>query len=137
MLRLYPRVARAIAHHENNHLSAGKITLPQFWALDYLFCNSTATMSELSDFLKITRAATTGLVDRLLSQKLIVRRQDNIDRRLVHISLSPKGRTVIESIRGQKHKRLAQVFSMLSPSDRSEYLRILEQIVKIVNNSTT
>jgi DNA-binding MarR family transcriptional regulator len=133
MMELCPRIARSIAHQESDHLSQGKITLPQFWALDHLYRNGPGTMTELSRFLKISRAATTGLIDRLLIQKLIVRKEDKSDRRVVRIEITSRGYHIIKNIHRQKHLNFARIFSKISPADRAEYLRILERIVKIVS----
>jgi len=130
MMELYPRIARAIAAHESDYLSQGKITLPQFWTLDYLHCHGQSTMTEISRFLRISRAATTGLIDRLLIQGLILRGKESGDRRLVRIDLTAKGHRIIKHIREQKHKNLTHVFTRISATDRSEHLRILEQIAK-------
>ncbi|HTY44823.1 MAG TPA: MarR family transcriptional regulator [Patescibacteria group bacterium] len=135
MLSLYPRIARAIAHHETDYLAQGKITLPQFWALDYLYGKGVSTMTELSRYLRISRAAMTGLVDRMLAQGFIVREKTPKDRRIVRIAATPKGRSIIENIRKQKHKSLERIFSQISSRDRAEYVRILEQVVAIVGRS--
>jgi DNA-binding MarR family transcriptional regulator len=135
MMSLYPLIARAIAHHETDHLAQGKITIPQFWALDYLHSHSAATMTEISRYLKISRAGTTGLIDRLLAQRLIMRQRPTGDRRVVRIDVTPKGRKIIENIRKQKQKSLVKIFSRISAQDRADYVRILEQVVSIVSRA--
>ncbi len=135
MMSLYPLIARAIAHHETDYLAQGKITIPQFWTLDYLHANSAATMTEVSRYLKISRAATTGLMDRLFTQGLIKRERATGDRRVVRINITAKGRSIIENIRRQKHKSLVRIFSRISAQDRTDYVRILEQVVSIVSRA--
>ena len=135
MMSLYPLIARAISHHETDHLAQGKITIPQFWTLDYLYTHSSATMTEVSQYLKISRAATTGLMDRLLSQGLIMRKRPSGDRRVVRIHITPKGHGIIKNIRRHKHRSLVEIFSRISAQDRSDYVRILEQVVSIVSHA--
>ena len=133
MLALYPRIARAIAHRENDYLARGMITLPQFWTLDYLNKTGVSTMTDLARYLKISRAAATGLVDRMLTQGFIMRKKTLGDRSVVRIAVTAKGRAIIENIHRQKHKSLERIFSKISSRDRAEYIRILEQVVNTVS----
>ena len=134
MIKLLPQITRGFAHYEHNYLTKGEITLPQFWVLDYLYRNKTAKMSELAQYLGTTRPAITGLVDRLIIQKLVNRKDDPDDRRIVWIELTSRGNNIIRKIKEQKTKALIKIFSRISSKDRIHYLNIIEQVVKIVNN---
>ena len=136
IIELLPQIIKGLSHYEHNDLTRGEITLPQFWALDYLDQKETCKMSGIAQHLGISRAATTGLIDRLIVQKLVARKDDPEDRRIVWIECTPKGRGVICSIRKQKIQTLIKVFSKISPKDRKHYLSILEQVVKIANSLT-
>jgi len=131
MMELLPRLARGLAHYEHNELTRGRITLPQLWALDCLYLNEKNKMSDIARCLGISRAAATGLIDRLIAQELVSRKDDQADRRLVWIALTAKGRNVISRIRRQRIRTLIKVFGRISAKDRKHYLKILEQIVKI------
>ena len=133
IMDLYPRIIRGFTRQESNYLSRGEITVPQFWALEHLNRSHAGTMSELARFLKTSRAASTGLIDRLIAQGMVARTSDAQDRRIVRIEITAKGRKIIENINKQKQKALIRIFSKISLGDRKEYLNILEQIVKIVN----
>ena len=134
IIELLPQASRGFARYEHDYLKTGEITLPQFWALNYLYSNKKAKMGELARYLNITRPAITGLVDRLIIQELVDRKDDESDRRIVWIELTEKGRDIIHSIRGKKVKILTQVFSKVSYNDRGRYIDILEQVVRIVNS---
>ncbi len=134
MVELSPQVVRGFARYENNDLTKGKITLPQFWILDYLHRSGSDKMSSLAQYLNISPASTTGLIDRLMEQKLVTRKDDLHDRRIVWIELTFRGKDMILSIRKQKIQTLTEVFAKISSDDRLRYLDILERIVKIVNS---
>ena len=131
VIELFPQIIRGFKQYENNYLTRGEITLPQFWALGYLDCNGRIKMHDLAKHLKISPSATTGLIDRLIAQGLVVRKDDPHDRRIVWIELAVKGRKIIENISKQKTEALIKVFGKISPKDREHYLNILEQVVKI------
>jgi len=131
VIELFPRIIRGFKQYENNYLTRGEITLPQFWALGYLEQNGKSKMNNLAKHLKISPPATTGLIDRLIVQGLVVRKDDSYDRRIVWIELTAKGRGIIKSISKQKSEALVKIFRKISPKDREHYLNILQQVVKI------
>ena len=134
VIELSPQISKGFLQQEHNYLTRGEISLPQFWALDYLSRNAKTKMNCLAKHLKITPSATTGLIDRLITQQLVARKNDPRDRRLVWIELTPKGKGVIAGIRKQKIKSLIKIFSRIAQGDREHYLDILEQVVKITTS---
>ncbi|MDD5594926.1 MAG: MarR family winged helix-turn-helix transcriptional regulator [Candidatus Omnitrophica bacterium] len=131
VIELFPQIIRGFKQYENNYLTRGEITLPQFWLLNYLERNGKSKMNYLAKHLKISPPATTGLIDRLIHQGLVVRKDDLHDRRIVWIESTAKGKGIIENISKQKTQALIKVFGKISPKDREHYLNILEQVVKI------
>jgi len=74
-------------------------------------------VSDVARFLGISNAGTTGLVDRLLEQELVDRRRDEADRRLVWVSIAPKGLAAMEQMRAARWKRLEAMFAPLSDDE--------------------
>jgi len=134
VIELSPQIMRGFKQYENNYLTRGEITLPQFLALGYLERNGKSKMSSLAKHLKISPSATTGLIDRLIAQDLVARSADPADRRIVWVELTSKGKGIIGSIKNQKTRTLIKVFGKISPKDREHYLNILEQVVKITTS---
>ncbi len=134
VMGLMPQLVKAFMRYEDNALSSGTITFPQFCALLYLSQNGKCKMKELASHLDITPAAATGLIDRLIHQGMVSREDDANDRRIVWIVLSQKGRTALLNIEKQRIKSLTEVFGRLSEADRAAYLRILEKIVAVSPN---
>lgn len=132
IIELMPQLIRGFARHEHNYLSSGRITIPQFWVLEHLFRTGINQMSDLASFFAISRPATTGLIDRLIAQKLVKRKDDSCDRRIVWIEITNKGKAIVRDILKQRHSALTHVFGQISVSDRKQYLQILEQMVEIL-----
>ena len=133
MIELLPQLIRGFARHESNYLSRGKITLPQLWVLEYLSRKKGCPMNELAQFLSVSRPAATGLVDRLIAQGLVHREGDRQDRRVVRVEISAKGRRIVSHIWEQKRRMIVDVFGQISPVDRTQYLAILQRVVKILS----
>jgi DNA-binding MarR family transcriptional regulator len=54
-----------------------------------------ATISELAEFLQEKHHSVIGLVNRAVQNGLVIRRQDSIDRRVVGVSLTPRGKKLL------------------------------------------
>ncbi len=133
MIELMPKCIRGFHEYESNYLSRGQISQPQFWAMEYLSRTGECLMGELAAFLHISRPAATGLIDRLIAQKLVVRRMDQKDRRTVKVGITPGGKKIVAHIWEQKRKGFVQVFSKISSNDRRQYLDILEKVVNTLS----
>ena len=133
MVELIPRMMREISRRESNYFSRGKISVPQLSVLGHLARRGDCPMHELARVLGVSRPAATGLVDRLITQGLAVRRGDAADRRVIRVSLTAKGRKIHSSIWEQKRRVIAQVFGRIRAADRAHYLKTLEQVVGILS----
>jgi DNA-binding MarR family transcriptional regulator len=95
-LRLWIRIlrsARAIEAEVRERLRvAFGVTLPQFDVMAALERKPDGmTMTELSRFLMVSNGNVTGIIDRLVSEKLVVRQAPADDRRAIIVRLTPRG----------------------------------------------
>jgi DNA-binding MarR family transcriptional regulator len=76
------------------------LTLPQFDVLAELARADAGgfTFVELSRLLLVTSGNLTGIVDRLEEQRLVERRPDAKDRRVIRVALTDKGRRVTDEV---------------------------------------
>jgi DNA-binding MarR family transcriptional regulator len=76
-----------------------KLTLPQFDVLAELARADAGgfTFVELSRLLLVTSGNLTGIVDRLEQQRLVERRPDGKDRRVIRVALTDKGRRMTDA----------------------------------------
>ena len=134
VIELFPQISKGLMQREHNYLIKGDISLPQFWVLNHLYHNEKSKMNCLALHLKISPPATTGMIDRLIAQGMVLRKDDEQDRRIVWIELTSKGKSIIYNIRKEKVKTLIEVFGRISQKDREHYLNILEQIANIIDS---
>ena len=87
------RTARAIEAELRERLRVEfATTLPQFDVMAALArVNDGMTMTELSRFLMVSNGNVTGIIDRLVADKLVVRKAPADDRRAIVVRLTPKG----------------------------------------------
>lgn len=88
-LKLLSDVAEAVSH---DHLS-----VPQFLIVSHLH-DRDLTMSEISEILQVTNGAATGLVDRLEKRKVVQRVRSREDRRVVWVSITRAGKSLINRL---------------------------------------
>jgi DNA-binding MarR family transcriptional regulator len=100
------------------------ITLPQYRALVVLTRPTPVTVGDLAVALDIHPSTATRLCDRI-ERKGLVRRRPGVspDRRETPISLTAKGRRLVERVTDHRRRDLAMIASSMSPEDRERTIR--------------
>jgi len=91
-----------------------------------------STPAELADMAGCTRATMTGLIDTLERDTLVKRAPDVKDRRMMTVSLTPKGTALLNKMLPGHFKRLARLMSCLTEAERKTLVRLLGKIVSQV-----
>jgi DNA-binding MarR family transcriptional regulator len=76
---------------------AHKLTPPQISAL-YCLTRGQTTMGAVASKLHCDASNVTGIIDRLVSQKLVVRAESEQDRRTKNLELTEGGKRVVEEV---------------------------------------
>jgi len=124
------RLASSMLKKRADALIQGKITFPQYVALEALNSDKPLKMKDIAKTLKISLPAVTGLVSRLVAMRMARRVYDERDRRVIFIVLTDKGKKIIEQTREARKKIISEIFSVLSEGERQAYLGILQKIKK-------
>lgn len=124
------RMSRFALDRDSDPLTEGKITLPQYLALDILSTKGSMKMKDIAGALGVSLPAATGLVSRIVSMKMAKRVYDKNDRRVIYISLTPAGKKTIGQIRLARKKIVEKVFEDLSDKEREIYLNIIRKVKK-------
>ncbi|MFH0763155.1 MAG: MarR family transcriptional regulator [Candidatus Omnitrophota bacterium] len=130
---LIPDLLRGVLRRDTDELTQGKITMPQLLACQYLCREGLSNMTALANFMGVTTAAVTGVVDRLVRAGYVGRCFDPQDRRVVNIELSAKGKEMVKKFKEQKKRMAIEVFKNLTEADRKNYLRIITQIKDVLS----
>lgn len=130
LMALMPKLMREMHVYQRNLFTSGDISFPQLWALDYLHDQRRCTMHQLAHAMHAQQSTTTGLVDRMAKLNMVRRERSRQDRRVVNVSLSDKGRSVLRQIYRQRRAMTVRLFSRMPPRDRVQYLNIIERLVQ-------
>ncbi len=100
-------------------VSRWSLTLPQFDVLAELARADAGgfTFIELSRLLLVTSGNLTGIVDRLERQRLVKRRPDSQDRRVIRVALTERGRQVTNQVLPAHAGDIEEILSFMSRSD--------------------
>lgn len=123
-----PFLLREFVKREKNELASGRISFPQMVALDLLAQRSRVKMSEIAHALSVRLSTATPLVDRLIRQGMATRARDEKDRRLVWVTITPKGRKVVGDIIREKQASIRAIFGALTDRERDQYLCVLKKV---------
>jgi 5'-methylthioadenosine phosphorylase len=137
MNEVMPTIIKEFARRQINELYKGKITLPQFLVLEFLYRKGESKMTDLAHFMGVSTAAMTGIGDRLVRDGYIKRAYDPNDRRIVRVKLIARGSDLVEKINEQRRQMVIKIFGKISENDRNDYLRILMQIKNILTKGDT
>jgi len=128
-MELMPRLGRAILRHESNDLIHGRLTLPQYWALEKLLRSGPAAMRDLAAALSLKSSTATMMMDGLAAKGLVRRERAEGDRRIVRVGLTTRGRRVLDKIHVDKRRSMKRMSESFSPEDRVQYIQLMEKMV--------
>lgn len=127
---LMSRLCRGMVRHEQNYLTRGELTMPQFWALEWVRQAGGARMQDFVAALRIKSSTGTMLVDRLVSLGLMRRAPNPGDRRSVALALTARGARAVDEVHRQRRRGIRRMFTPLTAKERREYLALLEKLAR-------
>jgi DNA-binding MarR family transcriptional regulator len=105
-----------------------QLTMPQLKMLFAIDCLGAVPMSQLAAFLRVSVSAATGLLDRLVEQRLAQRETDPRDRRIVRAAATERGRALAFDLRSAGTDRLHHTLEHLSADELRSCAEALEII---------
>ena len=105
------------------------VTLPRFDLMAQLERKPHGmTLGELSQRMMVTNGNVTGLVDRLLAEEVISRKQHKSDRRSHIVSLTEKGRRQFAKMAKEHEDWIAAMFGELTQSESAALTKMLGKL---------
>lgn len=129
---IMPVLIRGFARTQPIEIFKGRITLPQVLILQHLTSEDPVKMTDIANFMKVSTAAATGIIERLVKSGYVYRVFDQKDRRIIKIKITPKGLAFMKKLACERRKVMIEIFSKISEQDRQDYLRILMRIKDVL-----
>jgi DNA-binding MarR family transcriptional regulator len=106
------------------------VTGPQRLVLRVVGLFPGVSAGDLAAVLHVHPSTLTGVLQRLVSQRLLIRIADPADRRRAVLRLAPKGGQINGKRRGTVESAVAAVLADVAPADRLAARRVLERLAQ-------
>ena len=101
---------------------SGSLSLIHIYVLTILEVEGPLSMGRLADELDVSVASATGIVGRMEQRRLVERRHDDADRRVVIVHPTKVGGEVFARLRRHRRNRLKKLLGQLSDSELTAFL---------------
>jgi DNA-binding MarR family transcriptional regulator len=105
-----------------------ELTNDQHYILRYVYRSGGCTSTELASAFEVNKSAITAIINRMVERELIKRTRDELDRRVVYLTLTDAGKKLFEKT---EEKVLALVESIITRFDEKEIQNFLQTYEKL------
>ncbi len=114
-------------------MDANGLSPSQVITLFRLYHGGPCGVSEISSQLGVTNAASSQLIDKLVTVGLIERTEDPGDRRAKHLTITDKGKRVLEQGIAARRKWMETLTTRLTPEQQVTVMAALTVLVSCAN----
>jgi DNA-binding MarR family transcriptional regulator len=114
------------------HQPVMSIPKSEFMMLKFISEDDAPKLSDISNKLHISNAATSQIIASLESKKLVKRTMSKEDRRIIYVSLTDKGIKTIMEAKKIMHQFMEGVVNNLGSEDSEDLIRILGKLEKLL-----
>ena len=108
------------------------ITMPQLKSLFFISNQGSTNLGKLASALAVTPANVTGIIDRLVEQKLVTRVENADDRRMLILRTTKKGEELVATLRERRRSVMDKALSGLTLDELVTLSRGLGSLVKAI-----
>lgn len=123
-------MGRVMRDEMQKHIGNGQCSLLEVETLRYVKEAGRPHMREIAKNFHVTPPAATLMIDGLVSMKLLARVIDPGDRRSVRVTITAKGKQLLERGMEKKIVGMKRIFSGLTPAERTQFVHLIKKIIK-------
>jgi DNA-binding MarR family transcriptional regulator len=109
-------------------LAPFELTPGLFGVLVLIDSNPGLNQSRLGTAMGVDRSTVVAVIDRLQGRGLVARKPSTSDRRAHRLTLTPKGKSVLEAAVPEVRAHEARIAEALTPDERASLLALLEKL---------
>jgi DNA-binding MarR family transcriptional regulator len=117
--------------HCGKNIHMGEMMVMRKIAMHDAFPGRNTSASDLHSNLYMTKPAISQILNSLENKGYVSREIDRSDRRKIAVSLTDKGRVMLEQAKGHTEQMLDTVISRLGEEDTRQLIRLLDQMADI------
>jgi MarR family transcriptional regulator, organic hydroperoxide resistance regulator len=122
---------RTLGPEISEHLEEG-LTGDQFFILRIIENKGRVISSELAEEFRVKPSAITAMIDRMIKNDFVTRERDEKDRRVVYITMTDKGKEVLERSEKKRIDIIEKYMSQLETEELESLVQIYEKLANIV-----
>jgi DNA-binding MarR family transcriptional regulator len=130
IVELERQIGRIIGQHAHILWIDSGLTPTQLRSLFLIVNKGSTNFKKLAEALGVTPANVTGIVDRLVGQRLVSRTQNPEDRREMTLQATDKGQALVSNLKEVGIKHMTQILSVLSVEELSALAKGLSAFVR-------
>ena len=135
-IKLYESLKANFLHidnHEKAYLSRFGLNIPRFYVLIHIAQNPGMNYIDLSDRLLCTKSNTTRIMQGMIKDELISRKNDPKDGRSFQLFLTEKGEALLAQVYPGFVAQVKQLMAAFSAEEIQQYLRVSHRIETIMS----
>ena len=118
---LQRELGKSMRRHAFQHWMTLSMSTSQVKSLFCIIENEDISSKKLADILDVTPANITGIIDKLIEQRLVSRAESSQDRRVVFLQATERGKRLIENLEQHASEQSSRMLSAMS-EDELEHL---------------
>lgn len=135
IMSLTLQISREMRRHFMSMAKRQKgLNMLQLHAIALISEHEGVTMKDFADMLCITAPSATSFVDRLVRDKLITRKTDPKNRRVVRLRVTDSGKRLMKQATDKRAEVLTSIINLLPASDQRTFVRILGNLSRALEN---
>ncbi len=119
-----------VSHAFARKLLASGVTVAEWVVMREMFDDEETSPGILAERIGMTRGGVSKLVDRLVTKKLVTRRERSDDRRFQSIALTAAGRRLIPQLAALADQNDEEFFHPLSSGERTALMTTMKKLVQ-------
>lgn len=116
--------------------STAQVTMQQLRVMTILYHEGPTRVSDLAKRLDVSTPTITGILDRLVRQRLSYRMSDPRDRRVVLNNLTGDGRELVERLLPAHGDHVEEALARLTPDERMNLMESLRALLRVIPSTS-
>ena len=110
-----------------------QVSLPQLSSLLALNEHGSLPPSQIAKYIMVKSSTVTGIIDRLEQKGLVERSRVSLDRRIITVSLTEKGRKLAENAPPPMQKKIVDGLNKLSEQEKEQIVKALTKLTVMLD----
>ncbi len=129
------RIIRRVSSHSRLMAQETGLTLPQLLCMRAIHESEAdeVTLARVADAVHLSRSTVSGVIERLVKAGYVTRVRSEVDRRRVHLALTPDGQARLEAVPAPLQDRFLSRLADLPESEQEALLASLHRIVELMD----